>query len=357
MKYVSKMRHLVNVGRYRVKKWTVENRHHRVHKQTALKAIHKLELFNGWMLSNEDQKAADEYAVRVFGKKEYAPWLYFYSIVRGGFKEGWIPLNFYSPYVVPDQALERVSGVKTFSKIVLKTEALPDIAYYIDGRFYDWAFFPMPISELRRTVEREYGEVFAKGDNSLRGISIHKLGAENITEETFQQIGNCVIQSPVKQHAFFDEIIDTSTATVRITTVRNLEGGIEFRAAYLKLGRKGRAWYDSNHGIWVPVIDEAGRLDSFCYALGYQQLTAHPDTHVDFINKKIPLFSECVALCTQLHASIPHFPIIGWDVAIDHEESIKVLEWNAGVPHPDICFSEALLGPCFSGLGWEKLKK
>ncbi len=334
-----------------------EFRHHHIHKKRAFRYIELLELQNGWKLSLQMKKEADDYAIDVFGKKEYAPWLYFYSVFRGEFKDGWIPLNYYSAYVLPDYALTRVSEMKTFSKVVLKTDKLPDIAYYLDGRFYDKNYSVITISELHSMVENNYGKVFVKRDHSLRGLDVHKLGPEKIRESVFQQIGNCVIQYPVQQHPFFAEMHPFSTATLRIVTVKNLEGQVEDRASLLKIGVNENEWYQSSNCVWVGIINKTGELDSNGYTPNYKQISKHPTSKVLFETKIVPNYSDAVEICTKLHATIPHFPIIGWDVAIDHRNQIKVLEWNAGIPHPAIEFIEPVLGPCFSGLGWEDLSK
>jgi hypothetical protein len=52
---------------------------------------------------------------------------------------------------------------------------------------------------------------------------------------------------------------------------------------------------------------------------------------------------------------VPHFTIIGWDIAISDNDRIELLEWNAN--RPEIKLSEATIGPCFLGLGWEKYKE
>jgi hypothetical protein len=52
---------------------------------------------------------------------------------------------------------------------------------------------------------------------------------------------------------------------------------------------------------------------------------------------------------------VPFTSIIGWDVAVDENHNVKVMEWNGD--HNDIKFSEATQGPCFSDLGWEELWK
>ena len=50
---------------------------------------------------------------------------------------------------------------------------------------------------------------------------------------------------------------------------------------------------------------------------------------------------------------MPFARSVGWDVVVDSDDEVRVLEWNAG--HNDIKFSEATQGPCFSDMGWETL--
>ena len=50
-----------------------------------------------------------------------------------------------------------------------------------------------------------------------------------------------------------------------------------------------------------------------------------------------------------------HFTIIGWDIIVDDNEKIQIIEWNGEAC--DIKFSEATTGPCFLGLHWEKYRE
>jgi hypothetical protein len=52
---------------------------------------------------------------------------------------------------------------------------------------------------------------------------------------------------------------------------------------------------------------------------------------------------------------VPFTSIIGWDVAVDENHNVKVMEWNGD--HNDIKFSEATQGACFSDRGWESSGK
>ena len=325
------------------------------HEREALKAISTIEKFNGTKLSPHHKRMADEYAIGVLGKQEYAPWLYVYTLVSGHFKEGWIPDNFFGLVRREvNNGLGELSVVKTLSKVVLRTDALPDIAYYIDGVFYDRDFTRIEIAALREIIAQTCSDVFIKKDGGGQGTGVKKLAATDIHENIFEQFGNCVIQSPIMQHRFFEKIISGSVATLRITTVKNRNRTFEMRASYLRFGRSDTAWVQSANSVKVAIVDGNGELDCFGYTQDWRRWSSHPDTNFVFSKQRIPRFKEAVETCIKLHASVPHFGIIGWDVAIGDDDTIKLIEWNAG--HTGIKFSEATTGPCFTGLNWEKLR-
>ena len=87
----------------------------------------------------------------------------------------------------------------------------------------------------------------------------------------------------------------------------------------------------------------------------WEQYSEHPDSGFAFAGQMIPNFPIAVAECEKIHRKLPNFAIIGWDVSITENGEVGIIEWNAG--HPDIKFSEATTGPCFSGLGWEDMWK
>ena len=132
------------------------------------------------------------------GSRRYAPWLYVYTLISGKFQEGWIPDNFFGRVVCPrvNKELVAVTGFKTFSNVVLKTDALPDIGYYIGGNFYNRDLALIDASELRKQSRNTQGKLFIKKDRSGRGEGIVRLPVEQVTEERFKIIGDCVIQSP-----------------------------------------------------------------------------------------------------------------------------------------------------------------
>jgi hypothetical protein len=320
-------------------------------------AVQTIEKFNRQKLSHRLKKQADDYAIQVLGKKLYAPWLYVYTLVSdGNFKEGWIPDNFFGKLVIPElNRLRSITNVKTFSNAVLKTKALPDVAYYIDHVLYNRDFKVIDITSLREIIGDTYKNVFVKKDWSGEGKGVFKLAFEDINEGVFRRIGNCVVQSPIQQHEFFEHIISGSVATVRVTTVKNVDGKIDMRASYLRLGRRNTAWVRSDNSVRVAIIDRNGELDKFGYTENWRRWLNHPDSNFSFSKQRVPQFRDAVEYCLKLHALVPHFAIIGWDITISYDDKIKLFEWNAD--HCEIKFSEATTGPCFTGLNWERLRE
>ena len=113
------------------------------HKRRAMEAVRVIQKHNSQKLTENLKKTVDDYSIEVLGSKKFAPWLYVYTLVQGEFREGWIPDNFFGRLVSPEinKKLRVVSDFKTFSNFVLKTEALPDLGYYIDGVFYNKYIF------------------------------------------------------------------------------------------------------------------------------------------------------------------------------------------------------------------------
>jgi hypothetical protein len=331
--------------------------YHKEHKKEAETAIGVIGTHNSQRLTPTLKKMADEYSSDVFGSRRYAPWLYVYSLVSGRFKEGWIPDNFFGSVVSPrvNREVGVVTSLKSFSNVVLKTEALPDIGYYIGGNFYSRDLAVTDPSRLRAQCGSTKGKLFVKKDRSSRGEGIITLTVEQLTEGRFSRIGDCVIQLPITQNEFFEEMIAGSVATIRLTTVKDQNGRIDVRAAYLRLGRSNTEWVRSDNSIRVAITDRAGQLDNFCYTGDWRRWKYHPDTGYSFKNARIPKFKEAIDFCVALHSKVPHFTIIGWDVTIDNTDQIKIMEWNSN--HPDIKFSEANTGPCFVGLNWEMYAK
>jgi Sugar-transfer associated ATP-grasp len=322
----------------------------------AMRILKNVESYKG-KTSRQDLKQCNDYAVEVLGHKRFAPWLYVYTAVSGRFKEGWIPDNYFRAIVVPK--LQRRYGPATslrgLSAAMLQSAALPDMLAYANGIFFDTAYRFVSPDAVKGTLFKDQERVVFKLDNSLQGLGIYFFTRESFDLEQIQQLGNGVFQRVVRPHPLFAEFTKQSVATLRITTVYEDGGKVSVRACYLRLGSGDETHVQSKSQVTVSIHIESGAFQEVGYVPGWFETRIHPASHVAFAGKVIPAFRACVRTVTELHRKAPYTRCIGWDVTVDRDENVQLLEWNGA--RNGIKFSEATQGPCFADLAWERLWK
>lgn len=330
-----------------------ELRHHRSNQRARL-ALKGVEIQQGTTDSGLIGRC-NEYAHDVLGSRRFAPWLHVYAAVSGEFREGWIPDNYYGLVVYPGKnpVAAKLTTLKTFTNRILDSEALPDLAYVIDGAYFSRDFRPIAEPELVATLFDRHDRTFFKSDDSNQGRGIVIMTRADFTAAGRSTLPDGVFQAPIRQHDFFEALSPQATATVRITTARELDGSIKVKAAYLRVGRSRDDIVRSANAVKVPLDRISGAMADSGYLPDWTRVDAHPDTGFRFAGHAVPHFAESTELCQSLHARCPHMPCVGWDVCCEQDGTVKLMEWNAF--HNDIKFSEATTGPCFRGLGWETL--
>jgi len=337
----------------RMRNYLWRKQYHARHQKSALKILRSLESAKG-KSNPTDIKAAEEYAADVLGWQGYAPWLWVYCVLREEFREGWIPDNYYGAIVLP--AINGITGelseFKTLNNKLFNSHNFPDIAYLINGRYYDPTYSPINKPETRLFSDTE--KIVFKLDSSVQGNGIRLLCSSDF--ETFKQSkpGNGVFQKYINQHEFFEQFNNNAVATLRLTTVLNSQAESILSASYLRIAATTDTHVRSATHIRVPIVKESGQLCSTAYLPDWSDIKKCPGTDALF-DQRIPFYAECVNTVTALHREISPVGAIGWDVCVDKDNSIQIMEWNG--THNDIKFSEATMGPCFAGLGWEEFWK
>jgi len=327
---------------------------HTYNKKQAFAALEMLEK-QGGKLDSKLKKAADEYALEVLGDRKYSPWIYVYTAIKHSFIEGWFP-EYYSDLVVrplTDGKYGNLAIIKTLTNRILQTRAIPDTAYLIDGIVFSHDFKPIGLRNALDVIFKDSEIVFFKLNDSASGKGVKKIERDTFKMSDFLNKHDGCFQSIIVPHVFFDEINKSSTATIRLTTVRNNIGEVSARAAYLRVSRDNEKYVTSDSGVRIPIDIDSGLLGEFGFMNDWSYSAKHPDSGFIYSGKQIPYFSDAKQLCISLHESFPHFMLIGWDFCIDKNNEVKIMEWNAN--GAGILFHEAFTGPCFTGLGWETL--
>ncbi|MDG1275945.1 MAG: sugar-transfer associated ATP-grasp domain-containing protein [Algoriphagus sp.] len=307
--------------------------------------------------SDAQLKKITEYSKEVLGSPAFAPWLKVYTAYQGEFKEGWMPDNYFGRVVCPkiNGEFRKLGDLKTLSKRILQTDSIPDLAYYVNRV---WTSVEGDILGKNNLIQflfsdREY--VFLKKNYSLQGNGILKLNRANFENLDIQKLGDFVIQAPIQQSDWLDQIVTGSVATLRITTVKLIGGKAKNRVSQLRVGRISNEYIKTKDCLRIPIDRQTGTFYPRAFGSDFNIFDKHPDTGFSFDSQIMPEHEKAVRLCEKLHDQVGMFQIIGWDVAINQNNEIQIMEWNTD--HPGLVFSEMASGPHFQGLHWENLWK
>lgn len=294
-----------------------------------------------------DRKRCRDYAREVLGSARFAPWLEVYTSISGGFREGWIPDNFYGQMVTPGLkgAYAKVADYKSLSARLLDTPALPDIAYVARGRLFDRGYRAIAVGDLPRR-----GKLVFKPDGSLQGIGVRVFGSGDPIEPGRMPDG--VLQTYIDQHNELAAFCDVAVATLRLTTVIEPDGTAGLRAGFIRFARRGESHVSSATHVSATVDIASGEMSGTAFLPGFLPTDRHPDSGITFARRVVPGFAECATLARDLQMKVPFVPCVGWDFAVDRDGAPVLMEWNSS--HNGIKLSEAASGPCFRGLNWER---
>jgi len=279
--------------------------------------------------------------------------LFFYAAIAGDFKEGWIPESYFHRIVIPNTAgkFSSFASLKTLSKKIFTGDEFPDAAYANNGKIFDKHWKLLSEKDTTGVLFSATDKVVFKPNSSCRGRGIVVFDKNNFDIESVRQLSDGVFQAWIEQHSDFSSFGIPSTATLRLVTTIDHMGYAKFRGAYLRLGRAKENHVSSDTGIRIPVT-ATGHLSPVGYLSNWDTINKHPDSDVPFLEVALPKFSECINVCKRLHETAPFIHSIGWDLCVDTVGKVKIMEYN--IAH-DIKFLEAVQGPCFADMGWEKL--
>lgn len=311
----------------------------------------------GARLADGQRRACDAYAREVLGSRWHAPWLYVYTAMRGTFLEGWIPASYMGRWVAPAMSsnLRSLSGTKTLTRRLLPEAPLPDLGYVLNGRLYDQDLALVEARSFLKGLAERHPTVVVKQDGGYRGFQVRQVPVGMIDPDSLGRWGNAVIQQRVRQHPELEAVVPGSVATYRIVTARTPDGSVSVRCGNVKFGRAGDTVIRAGSKYMVAVVADDGTLSDIGHTDDWTPSPVHPDTGRAVPSGRLPAYREAARLCRSLHEQFPHFGLVGWDVTADSEERVVVLEWNAG--HIGVSYSESMIGPSFTGLGWESLHR
>ncbi len=173
-----------------------------------------------------------------------------------------------------------------------------------------------------------------------------KNGVTSIGGKTVEQLfdvysSNFIIQKVVHQHPNMDALNSSSVNTIRILTYRS---GDEILLLYtvIRIGKQGAEIDNETAGGISTRINADGTLCKFAFGAPGNDNVDKTDTGVVLDGYKIPSYEKAVDLAERMHLHLPHFNLVGWDIAIDLEGNPIIIEYNTW---PEL--SQSANGPAF----------
>jgi hypothetical protein len=320
--------------------------------QEARSAVAVLEKQNG-PLSEAVKRRAREDATERLGAARHAAWLMVYAAVQGEYRDGWLPDSYYLENVMPriNGTAHHLGRIRATNRVFFDNDAVPDLIYVLNGRLMGRDLVALtPVRALEILRDSGAAVVF-KADESGFGKGVKTLDTAHLDQQNILRLGDGVIQPKIVSHPVFDMVGGDALATVRIGTVLPDTGRPQVRTCYLKLGRAGQPHVIARDQIRVAVDWKSGALNANGYLSNWQRIEKCPMFDTPFGSLNVPAIQKAVDIVLDLHSRIPLARYVCWDIAIDAGENVHLLEWEGGV----VSFAEAVQGPCFTDLGWDKL--
>jgi len=287
------------------------------------------------------------YAKGNFGSSSFWPWLALYTEVRGEFKNGWLPNDYYMAFLLKKYNPEsiRISAHKTFDNKIFPDFAIKPLILRIGANFYNSERKLITCNEAENILSDFDDEVVIKEDLGMGGHNVNFIETRKLNFDNYSHLSNYIIQPVVCQHENLRVLNNKSLNTLRVYTYLNEEGSIDVKFTILRFGTgDSRVDNISSGGGFCFVKSKGNLVETAHSGLGIEIGKKHPDSGTLFQSVVIPNYKNAIEKCINSHKTFPYFMFIGWDVAIDRLGQPGLLEWNA---NPDLWYAEALKGPFF----------
>ena len=286
-----------------------------------------------------------------------------FSSLANNADENFIPENVFYTKVEPvlnNKIFAMAYRDKNSYDFILNSDTFPKVYLRnIDGLYFDNVYRQID------NVEKNFQSLLAKGIlivkpsfNTGGGMNIKllKANADHFVDQNniitdFKSLQkeytrNFLIQEHIQQHKFTAQFNESSLNTFRLLTYRSVENNkVHLIQSVLRIGQKGTITDNQAGGGIAVGIDPQKKTISF----GVDKWGNKFDSfnNIDFKNVGvIPKFDQMEKLVVELSSKLIYSRLIGWDVCIDENENIRIIELNN--IYNEINFFQMTNGPLFS---------
>lgn len=317
-------------------------------------------------LTNKQKKDVKKYYSKYGFYNTNLNWHKFYTGINNKFYKEYIPEDLYyskiQPLFIRESSLALLDK-NLLSKLFTKVKQPITIVKNINGFYYSNNEKLIPETEaieiclrydqlvIKPSIDSGGGKKVLLFTNNLNDSSNDIPSLESVLNEYGQDF---IIQKVIKQNTQMKLLNDSSINTIRVFSyLRNIE--VHILSSVVRIGKVGQFTDNTSAGgIACGINDFDGKLKVFGYnTVGKQFKQTNNGCRLkDF---EIPLFNKITNAVKDLHKKMPNFRLISWDLAIDDNDSIILIEYN--VKWQEINFHQLNNGPLFGIFTDEILKE
>lgn len=285
-------------------------------------------------------------------------WHEYYYSVNGIFSPEYIPTYLYYSKICPKMNNPRnmtMYSDKNMIDKLIPTAKIPETyVKNINGYFYI-NNKPATLEDAIAVCSDLADAIIKHSTETSQGKSVTRFSSENglasikndLTKQTIQDLlssygKNYIVQCAIAQGEAMALLNPTSLNTIRIMTYKR-KTDVVVLYSVVRMGRKGAVVDNASAGGLYCGIMPDGRLKKEAYTLAPFSRCEVSDNGVRFADFIIPKYAEMVAVVKDWHNELPYAGFIGWDLAVDKDNDIVLVEINAASPG----LFQAASGPAF----------
>lgn len=157
-------------------------------------------------------------------------------------------------------------------------------------------------------------------------------------EEMYDELkkDNVIIEELIDQHEELAKFNPSSVNTLRVVTLLDKNDNVRVITANLRVGNGERFADNFHHNGIASLLDVGtGLVITSGIDMNLKRYYVHPYTGQQIIGFQIPYWNRVVKVCKEVARVTPSVGYVGWDVAIDKNGEIIVIEGNASAD-PDV---------------------
>lgn len=253
--------------------------------------------------------------------------------------------GFFNPYYVPDDYYDYAEHVLNlrWSAYFMQHKCnlkffIPDsnrakvIVQKIDGHYVWEDNTEIPESEAINCLKKHSVFIAKKARGTGGGKGVRKIELNTVTDQDalFADLlkpNDMEFEEVIQQNGFMSQFNPDSVNTFRFVTL-NINGNCTVLSTFLRMGSKGSFVDNLSGGDGVLVgIRQDGTFHEYGITKKFEKRYESP-TGVAFKNLTVPCFEKIKQQMIKFQQKIPFANLIGWDVALDKENNVVIVEMN-----------------------------